>query len=235
MLSQWPPTRLHDTSRCFASRSGGNVVTFKKPDKVRISDNEVSKEGVVRHPSHTKRVGPSHSAVGSPRQKRHRPFSSLPFVIGRRLDVFWFLRGSLTTLWPYAYAHFSAILGLKHPNNGFYQCCCTGRVKSGATTSTWRKNRSWSATTPPPTYVTRPEKTKCCQQTRGDGDIGEEGKVYRDPRAEKVKRGTQNVVYLDVGETCRAREGGEYPSPFPRVLPCAALAALPLCLYVAYV
>lgn len=142
------------------------------------------------------------------------------------------MRASLTNLWPYVYAHFSLILGSKHPNKIFYQCCCTGRVKSGATTSTWRKHRSWSATTPPPTYVTRPEKTKCFRQARAGGDIGEEDNVYRVPRAKTAERGAKNVVYLDVGETCRARVDDEYPSPFPWVSLCAALAALPMCIYV---
>lgn len=77
VLSQWPLARLHDTSRCFASRSGDNVVTFKKPDKVRISDNEVRKQsGCHAAPLAHEKGGPSsHSAVGSPRQKRLRSFS----------------------------------------------------------------------------------------------------------------------------------------------------------------
>ncbi|CAM9829351.1 unnamed protein product, partial [Laminaria digitata] len=68
------------------------------------------------------------------------------------------------------------------------------RVTSGATTSTWRRARSLSATTPPPTYATSPDGRWCYERAGGGGDIGAGINAYGGPGNKRIGGGAQKGV-----------------------------------------
>ena len=81
-------------------------------------------------------------------------------------------------------------------------------MTAGATISTWRRPRSWSATTLPPTYATSPE-TNTVNVRRGD--IVEEVKAYRESR--HGTNGQRSSGRCLDRRPLWAREGTEYPPP----------------------